>query len=939
MDTNDYITIVKNSSPCNKRFTRTPDGIIKTPAANIYDATATTVHVPNPEAMARLLREVGEDEHATLILGYIAGTKGGAPYNLITSTALDRLDAMGGVPSANGLTYEGHVYHARLKDTFSPSSWFVFDYDEPAAMPEILRSPDFDSWVGALALLMPGIRDVGRVMLPSSSSRILDNGIPVGTANKHMLVQAQDAADVERFGKMMFLHALQMGLGFTTTTKGGAQRRQSIFDPTTFSRERLLFEGKPIVEGEGLAVGRVDVHVQGEGRLDTRALASITDRVEGLEVSRSSSGNYMIEDYTSWTHDVEIDTKDHGWMTFEDYMDGDYGKIKCQSPFRGSESMAGYLNMHKSGAPFLFDVGSQTKYFYRPSVDELFAQVQKTAVALPLPPVTTRAPAPPVNFIEKEQVQIQQQTSTNPPPVANNLPILPQTLPILPQTLPIPPNTLPALAIVGGTDYEAEFEAKFQTQLNNLRRSAPNSEEKLELLKGLITIIEKVDSATRQIRWNESLAAASGDEINKASLEKIRKEVRRELKKGHNIETDTPQHRRPLFGWPDVNPDDKPFCTIDNARYMFERLDVKLRYNRMAKDLEAVFPWTGLSDHNATNNAFVHIESIGQTNGLTRDALLRYALTLSDGNTFNPVDEWISSKPWDGTPRFPILMATLKYKENELAETLVRKWMISCVAAVYELEGVRSQGVLTLQGPQHSNKSYWLSSLVGDMKHFFLYHGDFRVDKKDSHILAFSYWIAELPEVDVLMPTRDKEEQFKSIVDRSKDEIRRPYDRVAGKWARSTVFCATANPDQFLKDTTGTRRSWTLAVEETFPDRMPDMQQMWAEVRTWYDAGATYSLTGKEVATLNKGNDSFATVLPIEEEILEAFNWESLERGVRMSATQVVKLIHPGAKVLAYEAKQAGEIITKLTGKTPQKGNKGKMWYMPPLAMFDNPPD
>jgi len=39
-----------------------------------------------------------------------------------------------------------------------------------------------------------------------------------------------------------------------TTGQVVGHRPWTIFDPSTFSPERLLFEGKPVVEGKGLAV-------------------------------------------------------------------------------------------------------------------------------------------------------------------------------------------------------------------------------------------------------------------------------------------------------------------------------------------------------------------------------------------------------------------------------------------------------------------------------------------------------------------------------------------------------------------------------------------------------------------------------------------------------------------------------------------------------------
>lgn len=918
MYNNDFITVVNNATPCNKRFTRTVSGLDKTPAASIYDASARTVRISDVDAMATLLREVGEDEHATLILGYIEGTTDGAPYNLVSRSTLDSIDAMGGTFDGTCVTYEGHAYYARLKATFSPSSWFVFDYDEPPGMPELLRSPDFQSWLGSLALVVPGLRDVGYVMLPSSSSRIIDNGISQSTKNKHMLVQAQDANDVERFGRMLFLHALQMGLGFSSLTKGGAMRRQSIFDPTTFSRERLLFEGKPVVGGEGLSVGPVRVEVCAGGRLDTTAVSDVIDKVDGLEVTRSSSGNYITLDHDSFTCDVEIDTKDHGTLTHEDYMDGDYGKIRCQSPFRASESMAAYLNMHEtSGAAFLYDVGSQTKYLYAPSVDELFGAVQKTAVLSPPSPVFMPPPLPPGNVLVKPQVQMPEQTSTPPPPTA----------------------AAPALAIVAGTDLARKADAmeeKFEQSIRAMRVVGPGTSEKLELVESVLMVVESLDAedGARRVRWRSEVASAS--ELLGSELKEITKAVKSKLKRAGKLSDETPLHRRPLGGWPDMSADDLPIATIENARHMFRRLGVKLRYNTMSKDLAFDIPWAKLSAHSELNDAFTEIKSISRHNKLSADDMIEYARLIANNEAFNPVEEWIDSKPWDGIPRFGLLLDSMDCADKVLGAQLLRRWLLSAVAAVYGPKGVCAQGVLVLQGPQNAGKTTWLKMLCGDRDEFFKEGHHLNLRDKDTLILALSNWLVELGELDSMFKSKRQVEELKAFITNDRDELRKPYERVPGKWARRTVFCATVNPEQFLVDSTGDRRYWTLSVTRPRYMDMPDMQQLWAEAKTWFVAGEQIHLNIEEAKALEASNRVHSESSFLEDKILNHYDFAQECGSSLRNAIQILAELG----ITNGDKKQRDEIhvaLEKLRGEPDGRVANRKAWRLPPIriAMFD----
>ena len=203
---------------------------------------------------------------------------------------------------------------------------------------------------------------------------------------------------------------------------------------------------------------------------------------------------------------------------------------------------------------------------------------------------------------------------------------------------------------------------------------------------------------------------------------------------------------------------------------------------------------------------------------------------------------------------------------------------------------------------------------------------------KDTLILALSNWIVEFGELDSMYKSKRQTEELKAFITANEDHLRRPYDRATGQWARSTVFCGTVNPDQFLQDNTGDRRSWTLSVTRPDYKKMPDMQQMWAEVAAWYANGERYDLAREESEMLNASNEEFTESTSTEEQVRCLFNWESKDRSIRMSAVQVMRIINPGAKVNRSEAKECREALKKLTGIKGKNGEQGLVWYVPPLA-------
>lgn len=68
------------------------------------------------------------------------------------------------------------------------------------------------------------------------------------------------------------------------------------------------------------------------------------------------------------THDLtlntEIDTEDWGMLTVREILErGISSKVRCQTPFRDSNSYAALLSVGKDGTPFVYDVGTGTTHW------------------------------------------------------------------------------------------------------------------------------------------------------------------------------------------------------------------------------------------------------------------------------------------------------------------------------------------------------------------------------------------------------------------------------------------------------------------------------------------------------------------------------------------------------------------------------------------------
>jgi putative DNA primase/helicase len=266
-------------------------------------------------------------------------------------------------------------------------------------------------------------------------------------------------------------------------------------------------------------------------------------------------------------------------------------------------------------------------------------------------------------------------------------------------------------------------------------------------------------------------------------------------------------------------------------------------------------------------------------NGLPRGDVESFVAAIASSNPWNPVEEWIASKPWDGTDRLPEVYATLTEAEGyprQLKETLVRKWLLSAAAAALVRHGFRCRGVLTLQGPQGIGKTRWVASLVPDDELQTAVKIDQHLDanNKDTIIGAVAHWICEIGELDSSF-SKDIA-RLKGVLTRDTDKVRKPYARAESEMPRRTVFVATVNEPRFLVDNTGNSRWWVLPVTAIDWQHCVDMQQVFAQLAHELRGGAEWWLTSEEERLLEEQNQGHRSVSMIEDLVLGALDLDRL---------------------------------------------------------------
>lgn len=363
--------------------------------------------------------------------------------------------------------------------------------------------------------------------------------------------------------------------------------------------------------------------------------------------------------------------------------------------------------------------------------------------------------------------------------------------------------------------------------------------------------------------------------------------------------------------------------TKDNISGVLQTHGIEVRYNVIKKRMEIEIPNMKFIADMKEEASLIEIEDRCINMGIPHAKVRDYLKILAQ--EYNPVKEWIESVPWDGQSRLQAFMDSLTTQEsNQLKETIMRKWLISCVAAAYEENGVELEGILVLQGAQGLGKTLWFKRLCDYEKGWLLEGATLNPSDKDSVKRAVSHWIVELGEIESTFKKSDID-QLKAFVTAKTDELRLPYDRAFTTYQRRTAFYASVNAREFLTDTSGNRRFWVLAVKDIDVNHGVDMQQLWAEVKeTMYIKGQkNWFLSPDERELLQESNEIYRTQSSVEDLLLEHVDFQS----VHPKPVQMTKLLRDlGIKSPRMpDFKEAARVLHE-RGIEPRRTNGKKVY-------------
>lgn len=315
------------------------------------------------------------------------------------------------------------------------------------------------------------------------------------------------------------------------------------------------------------------------------------------------------------------------------------------------------------------------------------------------------------------------------------------------------------------------------------------------------------------------------------------------------------------------NKDGTPFASADNVRAALRALDARPRKD--AFSLRLMLERGGDRrelDDDATRRLWFELDErfrLRVPRGLFGEVVYDEAAQ----NPCHPVLEYLDSLRWDGTSRVATwLHAYGGAEDSEYVRAVGQLFLVAAVRRVRR-PGCKFDELMVLESAQGTDKSNAVRALVPDPT-WTSESLPLAADTKSTIERTTGVWIAEAAE---MVGQRSDVDRLKAFLSVSADgPVRLAYAREPVIRPRQFVVVGTTNRSTYLRDSTGARRFWPVAVSRFDVEAIRrDRDQLWAEASALEAGGAPTRMDSRLWAAAGEEQESRRVADPWEELISE----------------------------------------------------------------------
>ena len=247
--------------------------------------------------------------------------------------------------------------------------------------------------------------------------------------------------------------------------------------------------------------------------------------------------------------------------------------------------------------------------------------------------------------------------------------------------------------------------------------------------------------------------------------------------------------------------------------------------------------------------------------GTTKNAAVDAILFASMGNSYHPVGEYFDALLADDDIEpadINTLATTYLGTSDPLYDDMLAGMVVGAVQRV-RIPGSQMDYCLTLKGGQGEKKSTWLERLCG---HQDWYCSTKQHNNKDLMMMIGTSWLIEMAELETLTAGQAAGD-LKALITDKVCRYRKPYGKGLSKEPRGSIFVASVNTTDFLRDPTGNRRFWVIPTGLTEGEHLDldlvrrDRDRIWKAAHLAYEAGRLPMLSPEHEAESKRRNSSF----------------------------------------------------------------------------------